>query len=64
MANDDYLIPEELGPDFSKVSGRKALQQLIDLSDTSGFGVIDDDDDDPVLVTLPNKNVVDTWRED
>ncbi|WP_040524537.1 polyphosphate kinase 2 [Gordonia effusa] len=53
-----------VGPDFSAVSGREALQQLVDLADTSGFAVNDDDDDDPILLTLPERNVVDTWRED
>lgn len=52
-----------VGPDFSTVSGREALQQLVDLADTSGFTVNDDDDDDPILLTLPERNVVDTWRE-
>ena len=62
----DYLDPAtlEVGPDLSKVSGRQALQNLVDLTDTSGFAVLDDDDDDPILLTLPDRNVVDTWRED
>jgi polyphosphate kinase 2 len=36
----------------------------VDLSDTSRFAVRDDDDDDPVLLTVPDGRVVDTWRED
>ncbi|MDL9936951.1 polyphosphate kinase 2 [Gordonia sp. ABSL1-1] len=55
---------ETFGPDFSKLNGREALQQLVDLRDTTQFTVNDDDDDDPVLLTLPERNVVDTWRED
>ncbi len=55
---------ETLGPDFSKLNGREALQSLVDLHDTTQFEVNDDDDDDPVLLTLPERNVVDTWRED
>nr|WP_223205116.1 polyphosphate kinase 2 [Gordonia jinghuaiqii] len=53
-----------MGPDFSVLNGREALQQLVDLHDTTHFTVNDDDDDDPVLLTLPERNVVDTWRED
>ena len=55
---------EAVGPDFSKLNGREALQQLVDLKDTTQFTVNDDDDDDPILLTLPERNVVDTWRED
>ncbi|MCG7634633.1 MULTISPECIES: polyphosphate kinase 2 [Gordonia] len=54
----------QIGPDFSVLNGREALQQLVDLHDTTHFTVNDDDDDDPVLLTLPERNVVDTWRED
>jgi polyphosphate kinase 2 len=36
----------------------------IDLSDISRYTVRDDDDDDPVLLTVPDGNIVDTWRED
>ena len=54
----------EIGPDFSVLNGREALQQLVDLHDTTQFAVNDDDDDDPVLLTLPERNVVDTWRQD
>ncbi|GGF95183.1 hypothetical protein GCM10007304_06290 [Rhodococcoides trifolii] len=36
----------------------------VDLSDTSRFTVRDDDDDDPVLLTVPDGTIVDTWRED
>ncbi|WP_199832550.1 polyphosphate kinase 2 [Gordonia iterans] len=63
---DDYISLDdiEIGADLSKVSGRKALQNVVDLTDTRGFAVVDDDDDDPILLTLPQRNVVDTWRED
>lgn len=54
----------EIGPDFSKLNGREALQHLVDLHNTTQFTVNDDDDDDPVLLTLPERNVVDTWREE
>ncbi|MAU81767.1 MULTISPECIES: polyphosphate kinase 2 [Gordonia] len=54
----------EPGPDFSVMNGREALQRLVDLRDTTQFTVNDDDDDDPVLLTLPERNVVDTWRQD
>ncbi|MFW0794137.1 polyphosphate kinase 2 [Gordonia sp. CPCC 205515] len=54
----------EIGPDFSKLNGREALQHLVDLHNTTQFTVNDDDDDDPVLLTLPERNVVDTWRQD
>ena len=54
----------QFGPDFSKLNGREALQQLVDLHDVTEFAVNDDDDDDPVLLHLPGRNVVDTWRED
>ncbi|AZG46148.1 polyphosphate kinase 2 [Gordonia insulae] len=54
----------EIGPDFSVLNGREALQQLVDLHNTTQFAVNDDDDDDPVLLTLPERNVVDTWRQD
>ncbi|WAC53838.1 polyphosphate kinase 2 [Gordonia sp. SL306] len=54
----------EIGPDFSVLNGREALQQLVDLHNTTAFAVNDDDDDDPVLLTLPERNVVDTWRQD
>ncbi|MEE4022071.1 polyphosphate kinase 2 [Gordonia sp. PKS22-38] len=54
----------QVGPDFSVLNGREALQQLVDLHDTTQFTVNDDDDDDPVLLTLPERNVVDTWRQD
>ncbi|MCZ4534074.1 polyphosphate kinase 2 [Gordonia terrae] len=61
----DLHDPETtIGPDFSVLNGREALQQLVDLHDTTHFTVNDDDDDDPVLLTLPERNVVDTWRED
>ncbi len=53
-----------IGPDFSVLNGREALQQLVDLHNTTQFAVNDDDDDDPVLLTLPERNVVDTWRQD
>lgn len=55
---------DRVGPDFSALNGREALQQLVDLHDTTQFTVNDDDDDDPVLLTLPERNVVDTWRQD
>ncbi len=55
---------QEIGPDFSAVAGREALQQLVDLRNTTQFTVNDDDDDDPILLTLPDRNVVDTWRQD
>jgi polyphosphate kinase 2 len=51
------------GIDLSTISGREALQQVVDLRATDGFSVNDDDDDDPVLLT-PERHVVDTWRED
>ncbi|MGV9709235.1 polyphosphate kinase 2 [Gordonia sp. NPDC003424] len=54
----------EIGPDFSVLNGREALQHLVDLHNTTQFTVNDDDDDDPVLLTLPERNVVDTWRQD
>ena len=54
----------QFGPDFSKLNGREALQELVDLRNVTQFAVNDDDDDDPVLLTLPSRNVVDTWRED
>ncbi|MFW0783224.1 polyphosphate kinase 2 [Gordonia sp. CPCC 206044] len=54
----------EIGPDFSLLNGREALQKLVDLRDTTNLTVNDDDDDDPVLLTLPERNVVDTWRQD
>ncbi|MEE3849845.1 polyphosphate kinase 2 [Gordonia sp. LSe1-13] len=54
----------QVGPDFSVLNGREALQHLVDLHDTTQFTVNDDDDDDPVLLTLPERNVVDTWRQD
>ena len=61
----DLHDPEtQIGPDFSVLNGREALQQLVDLHDTTHFTVNDDDDDDPVLLTLPERTVVDTWRED
>ena len=61
----DLHDPEtQIGPDFSVLNGREALQQLVDLHDTTHFTVNDDDDDAPVLLTLPERNVVDTWRED
>ncbi|SIR93001.1 polyphosphate kinase 2 [Williamsia sterculiae] len=50
-------------PDLSRVAGREALQRIVDLRDTSNFTVQDTEDDDPVLITLPERNVVDTWRE-
>ncbi len=31
--------------------------------DTSGYSVLDDDDDDPVLMIQPGDKIVDTWRE-
>ena len=46
------------------MNGREALQRLVDLRDTTQFTVNDDNDDDPVLLTLPERNVVDTWRQD
>ncbi|MDL9945368.1 polyphosphate kinase 2 [Gordonia sp. ABSL11-1] len=55
---------DAIGPDFSVLNGREALQQLVDLHNTTQFAVNDDDDDDPVLLTLPERNVVDTWRQD
>lgn len=39
------------------------LATAVDLRDTSAFRVDDEDDDDPVLVTLTDGLVVDTWRE-
>ncbi|GAB3129852.1 polyphosphate kinase 2 [Tsukamurella serpentis] len=51
-----------VGIDLSSVSGREALQKIVDLRATEGFAVNDDDDDDPVLLT-PERHVVDTWRE-
>ncbi|SDQ56647.1 polyphosphate kinase 2, PA0141 family [Tsukamurella pulmonis] len=51
-----------VGIDLSAVSGREALQKIVDLRATEGFTVNDDDDDDPVLLT-PERHVVDTWRE-
>ncbi len=51
-----------VGIDLSAVSGREALQRIVDLRATEGFSVNDDDDDDPVLLT-PERHVVDTWRE-
>ncbi|CAM4066465.1 MULTISPECIES: polyphosphate kinase 2 [Tsukamurella] len=51
-----------VGIDLSAVSGRDALQKIVDLRATDGFTVNDDDDDDPVLLT-PERHVVDTWRE-
>ncbi|WP_439030178.1 polyphosphate kinase 2 [Gordonia terrae] len=61
---DLHTTDAQIGPDFSVLNGREALQQLVDLHDTTHFTVNDDDDDDPVLLTLPDRNVVDTWRED
>ncbi|OZD62362.1 MULTISPECIES: polyphosphate kinase 2 [Nocardiaceae] len=40
------------------------LATAVDLTDTSGFVVDDNDDDDPVLLTVPDGRIVDTWRED
>lgn len=40
------------------------LATAVDLTDTSGFVVDDNDDDDPVLLTVPGGRIVDTWRED
>ena len=60
----DLHEAQEIGPDFSAVAGREALQQLVDLRNTTQFTVNDDDDDDPILLTLPDRNVVDTWRQD
>lgn len=57
-------ISADIGPDFSVLNGREALQHLVDLHDTTQFTVNDDDDDDPILLTLPERNVVDTWRQD
>ena len=54
----------QFGPDFSKLNGREALQQIVDLHDVTQFAVNDDDDDDPVLLHLPGRNVIDTWRQD
>ncbi|GAA4387694.1 polyphosphate kinase 2 [Tsukamurella soli] len=51
-----------VGIDLSEISGREALQKIVDLRATDGFTVNDDDDDDPVLLT-PERHVVDTWRE-
>ncbi|MCQ4120805.1 polyphosphate kinase 2 [Rhodococcus tibetensis] len=39
------------------------LSTAVDLRDTSGFAVDDEDDDDPVLVTVTDGLIVDTWRE-
>lgn len=39
------------------------LAGAVDLADTSGFAVDDSDDDDPILLTVPDGHVVDTWRE-
>lgn len=39
------------------------LASAVDLTDTSGFVVDDSDDDDPILLTVPDGRVVDTWRE-
>ncbi|KAA0022389.1 polyphosphate kinase 2 [Antrihabitans cavernicola] len=39
------------------------LHTAVDLRDTSGFTVDDSDDDDPVLLTVPDGHIVDTWRE-
>ncbi|MDV7240588.1 MULTISPECIES: polyphosphate kinase 2 [Rhodococcus] len=39
------------------------LATAVDLRDTSAFRVDDEDDDDPVLVTLTDGLIVDTWRE-
>ncbi|VFA89500.1 polyphosphate kinase 2 [Gordonia paraffinivorans] len=61
---DLHEVDPQIGPDFSLLNGREALQKLVDLRDTTQFVVNDDDDDDPVLLTLPQRNVVDTWRED
>ncbi|WP_425402055.1 polyphosphate kinase 2 [Jongsikchunia kroppenstedtii] len=57
-------IAAQLGIDLSIAAGRDVLQTIVNLQDTSGFLVRDDDDDDPVLVTAHGQNVVDTWRED
>lgn len=57
-------IAAQLGIDLSVAAGREVLQTIVNLEDTSGFLVRDDDDDDPVLVTAQGQNVVDTWRED
>ncbi|MBY6414265.1 polyphosphate kinase 2 [Rhodococcus sp. BP-252] len=46
--------------DFSSVGN---LDAAVDLTDTSGFVVDDSDDDDPILLTVPDGRVVDTWRE-
>ena len=54
----------DVGPDFSVVAGREALQKIVDLADTTQFLVDDRDDDDPRLLTRPGRNVIDTWRED
>ncbi|MBT0566979.1 polyphosphate kinase 2 [Williamsia sp. CHRR-6] len=37
---------------------------MVSLLDTSAFTVDDSDDDDPRLILLPDRAVVDTWRED
>ena len=39
------------------------ITKAVNLADTSGFTVDDSDDDDPVLLTVPDGHVVDTWRE-
>ena len=40
----------DIGPDFSVVAGREALQHIVDLADTTQFLVDDRDDDDPRLL--------------
>lgn len=40
------------------------LKTAVDLANTRGFVVDDNEDDDPVLLTALDGRVVDTWRED
>ena len=46
--------------DFSSLGN---VDELVDLTDTSGFVVDDSDDDDPILLRAADGRVVDTWRE-
>ncbi|WP_374222848.1 polyphosphate kinase 2 [Williamsia sp. CHRR-6] len=57
-------LPVDRLADLSTTVGRENLAQMVSLLDTSAFTVDDSDDDDPRLILLPDRAVVDTWRED
>ncbi|MBO0856392.1 MAG: polyphosphate kinase 2, partial [Nocardia sp.] len=57
----DFATPQQLAPDLSEVAD---LETAVDLTDTAGFTVEDNDDDDPMLLKhLDRAFHVDTWRE-